>query len=97
MKKIITTVGTSLLTNYLKDYRCIDTHYSLIKNKSYSEYIKYKNANIGKRIKKIKDELLPFAKNSDSSCAELTSIKKLQEKDDEIEIHLIATDTIESV
>ena len=97
MKKIITTVGTSLLSNYLEKNRDIDTHYTLIKNKSYSKYIKEQNANIGKRVKKIKDKLLPFAKNSDSSCAELTSIKKLQEKDDEIEIHLIATDTIESV
>ena len=101
MKKIITTVGTSLLSNYLEKNRDIDTHYSLIKNESYSKFIKEQNKNqyknIEKRIKKIKDKLLPYAKKSDNSCAELTSITKLKEKYENVEIYLIATDTIESV
>jgi len=100
MKKIITTVGTSLLTNYLEKHDDIKLYCKSIKNKSYSEYAKstiQKAKQIDKRVEKIKKPLLNYAKNSDSSCAELTSIKKLQEKYKDIEVYLIATDTIESV
>lgn len=91
MKKIITTVGTSLLKNYLENNSDIATNYQSIKDKSYSAYDDEK-----RRIKKIKEKLLPFTKNA-NSCAELTSIMKLKEKYKDIEIYLIATDTIESV
>jgi len=91
MKKIITTVGTSLLTNYLEKHDDIKSYCKSIKNKSYSKYEKE-----AKRVKKIKEKLLPFAKK-ENSCAEITSIKKLQEKYEDIEVYLIATDTIESV
>ncbi len=91
MKKIITTVGTSLLTNYLEKNSDIKSYYNAIKDKSYSKY----NEEI-KRVKRIKDKLIKFVEQ-ENSCAELTSITKLQEKYGEIEVYLIATDTIESV
>lgn len=91
MKKIITTVGTSLLSNYLENNSDINNYYKAIKDKSYGEY-----DNENRRVEKIKEKLLSFAKESNSS-AELTSIMKLKEKYDEIEVYLIATDTIESV
>jgi len=91
MKKIITTVGTSLFTNYLEKNNDIKNHCDSIKDKPYSKYDEEQ-----KRVNKIKDKLLEFVK-TDNSCAELTSITKLKEKDEDIEVYLIATDTIESV
>ena len=89
MKKIITTVGTSLFTNY--NDKKNETLNKDIKDESYSEYSEWEE-----EIKEIKEKLLSFAK-TDNACAELTSIMKLKEKYDDIEVYLIATDTIESV
>lgn len=89
MKKIITTVGTSLFTNY-NDKKSESINKD-IKDEPYSEYESWEED-----IADIKAKLLPFAKE-ENSCAELTSIKKLQEKYEDIEVYLIATDTIESV
>jgi len=92
MKRVITIVGTSLLTNYLKKRNTIETDCKSIENKpciNYDEEIE--------RVKKIKKALLPFARNGNDSCAELTTILKLQSIYEDIEIFLIATDTIESV
>ncbi len=89
MKKIITTVGTSLFTNYNnKNNETLNKH---IKDESYSEYSEWEE-----EIQDIKEKLFPFAKK-DNACAELTSIMKLKEKYENVEIYLIATDTIESV
>jgi len=90
MKKIITTVGTSLFTKYNNDNKknTIDTTNI---DEPYSEYSEWKE-----EIDDIKKRLLPYAKK-ENSCAEITSIKKLQEKYKDIEVYLIATDTIESV
>ena len=89
MKKVITTVGTSLFTNY-NDTNNEELNKN-IKDKTYNEFIDWKE-----EIEKIEEDLLPFAKEK-NSCAELTSIMKLQEKYEDIEVYLIATDTIESV
>jgi putative CRISPR-associated protein (TIGR02619 family) len=89
VKKVITTVGTSLFTNYNEKNKT--TLNAGIQNELYSEYVEWQD-----EIDEIKEKLIPFAKN-DNSCAELTSIMKLKEKYGEIEVYLIATDTIESV
>jgi putative CRISPR-associated protein (TIGR02619 family) len=89
MKKIITTVGTSLFTNYNEEKN--ETLNKDIKDEPYSEYASWEDD-----ISDIKEKLLLFAKK-ENSCAELTSIMKLQEKYEDIEVYLIATDTIESV
>lgn len=90
MKKIITTVGTSLFTNYNEQNKT--TINGDIQNEPYSEYSEWQD-----EICEIKEKLIPFSNKSNDSCAELTSIKKLQEKYEDIEVYLIATDTIESV
>ena len=92
MKKIITTVGTSLFTKYNDEKKEEINKEITNPTQPYSEYSNYKDD-----INDIKNNLLPFAQNSDSSCAELTSITKLKEKYENIEVYLIATDTIESV
>jgi len=89
MKKIITTVGTSLFTNY-NDKKSESINKD-IKDEPYGEYDSWEED-----IADIKAKLLPYAKE-ENSCAELTSIMKLQEKYEDIEVYLIATDTIESV
>ncbi len=89
MKKVITTVGTSLFNNY-NDTNNEELNKD-IKDRDYNEYIDWKE-----EIEEIKEDLLPFAKEK-NSCAELTSIMKLQEKYEDIKVYLIATDTIESV
>ncbi len=91
MKKIITTVGTSLFTNYLEQNSDISILYQAIKDKPYYEYHKEE-----RRVNRIKNKLLEFAKK-ENSCAEITSIAKLRDKYEDIEVFLIATDTIESV
>ncbi len=96
MKKIITTVGTSLFTNYLKKEKKGDLR-EWEENAPYSEYSEWEDE-IKENEKKngIKDKLIPFAKK-ENSCAEITSITKLKEKYGDIKVYLIATDTIESV
>ncbi len=89
MKKIITTVGTSLFTKYNDEKN--ETLNKDIKDESYSEYSAWED-----EIQEIKEKLFPFAK-IDNACAELTSIMKLKEKYEDIEVYLIATDTIESI
>ncbi len=88
-KKIITTVGTSLFTNY--NDKNNETLNKEIKDEPYSEYSEWED-----EISDIKNKLISFAKEK-NSCAELTSIMKLKEKYEDIEVYLIATDTIESV
>ena len=90
MKKVITTVGTSLFTNYNKKNK--EELNKDIKNKAYDEYNEWVTDN------KIKKDLLNFIdEEGDRACAELTSIMKLKEKYGDIEVYLLATDTIESV
>lgn len=89
MKKVITTVGTSLFTNYNdKNKASLNKE---IQDEPYSEYNVWQD-----EINAIKEKLMPFARE-ENSCAELTSISKIKEKYGDIEVYLIATDTIESV
>ncbi len=73
MIKIITTVGTSLFENYLKEKEDIKTYYKQIKDKNYREYEEYFNP-----IEKIKRAILNFySKNrSEDISAEIKSVKK---------------------
>ena len=89
MKRIITTVGTSLFSNYNEKKN--ESLNREIKDEPYSEYDDWQD-----EINEIKEKLIPFARE-ENSCAELTSINKIKEKYGDIEVYLIATDTIESV
>jgi hypothetical protein len=93
MKKVITTVGTSLISNYLKENKTLN-HYEIIKEKPSSEY-----ENEKRRIEKIKNDLMNFARKKDNACAEITSINKIKEKysGEELEIVLLASDTLDSI
>ena len=93
MKKVITTVGTSLFTNYLKEKK-EDLRKEITLGNNPIEYKEYEDYE--EEMEEIKEKLLPFAKK-DNSCAEVTSITKLKEKYKDIEVYLLATDTLESV
>jgi len=84
---IITTVGTSLFTNYGNNL-----------GKEFENIEYWKNIErYEKRLKPTLDKLKEFIdKKKYKSCAELTTIKKLKEKYENIEVYLIATDTIRS-
>ncbi|MEJ5305703.1 MAG: hypothetical protein WHV63_07125 [Ignavibacteria bacterium] len=92
MKNIITTVGTSLFTNYLKFNNNIKSYYDLLEKETYSN-------NSGKNFydekRKIKELVLPFAQNKRDS-AELKSLEKLflKFKEEQIIITFICSDSI---
>lgn len=93
MKKVITTVGTSIFNKYFEKMKNIKTLYESIKGKSYTgEYDDYKN-----QAEKIRKEVLKFYKNnySEDISAEIKSINKIKSylKED-LQIYLLASDTI---
>lgn len=94
MKKLITTVGTSLFENYLRQRRDIEDYYERIKEACYDEYEEYKSyaERIKRSIINYYNKYLP-----DEASAEIKSIRKInKDLKDELEIYLIATDTIAS-
>jgi putative CRISPR-associated protein (TIGR02619 family) len=100
MKTIITTVGTSLLENYIKDnsedfQRTEKFEYS-IKQKERNSYEKFnKELKDDGLIEKIKEYA---TENFPNSSAELTSLQKLKEKypnEEDFIIYLITSDTFE--
>lgn len=102
MIKIITTVGTSLLTNYKNGIRAInlkgnnelDDCYNYFKNKSYKEfdpdnyYIKLANKTLTEFL----------GEHQAKASAEVNSINKIIEANNynECEIHFLCTDSVES-
>lgn len=94
MKTVITTVGTSLFTNYLKRKNDIKEHYEKIKEKTASDYNECKD-----RIDKIKPSIIDFLKkNSNNASAEIKSILKInRELKDDIEVRLLASDSVLSI
>ena len=90
MKTIITTVGTSMFTNYQEKKKDLDDKIEDLKLKPYSEWDDWKD-DIQVIEKAIIEQLY-----SDAS-AEIKSTLKLKEKYNQIAVHLIATDTILSV
>lgn len=92
MKRIITTVGTSLFTNYLERKKDIETHYKSIKESPHKEWEEKRT-----RADIIKRSVLAWAKNNSKASAEITSILKLKESlKDDLEVYLLATDTVVS-
>lgn len=92
MKKVITTVGKSIFDNYREYKNNIDTHYGVIKDKLHSEW-----NNCSDRIIKVKSILIPWAKDNENASAEIKSILKIYEMlKEDLEVHLLATDTIVS-
>jgi putative CRISPR-associated protein (TIGR02619 family) len=91
MKKIITTVGTSLFSNAIRKKIDIKENFFAVEDKSSSDWVNYQI-----RIKDVKDIILKsdFFKK-ESASAEIQSILKIvNEIKEDVIIHLIATDTI---
>ncbi len=94
MKKIITTVGTSLFTNAINSNVHIDENYNEIKDRGIDEWDYYQN----NRLKELKEDVIKsdFFKNQKAS-AEIQSILKIVEEIKEnVTVYLIATATISS-
>ncbi|NUV00001.1 hypothetical protein XO12_07825 [Marinitoga sp. 1154] len=97
MKKVITTVGTSLFSNYFDTTKNSDidsslkNHYKMLEDKTYSEY-----ENNKERSDRIKSKIQQWVNNNPYASAEISSIHKTKEefKDEDIEVYLLATDTI---
>lgn len=90
MKKVITTVGTSIIDNYLREKEDIFTHYKALKDKPHKEWDSQQE-----RISPIKSSILSWSKKQKEASAEIKSLVKIREyiKDD-MEVNLIATDSV---
>lgn len=90
MKRIITTVGTSIFENYLDQHDDIKTHYATLKDRPAAEWDGQTS-----RIELIRTTVSAWANGNDKASAEITSIRKiLTERPGETNVHLLATDTI---
>lgn len=85
--KIITTVGTSLISNNVETHKYLD---------SLGGYLFVDSANHDSRIKKLKNELDQLIKiDNEHLSAEITSILKIQnEMNTPCSVHLLVTDSI---
>ena len=93
MKTIITTVGTSIFTNYLKKKKDINDKIEDLKLQPSPNW----KDNIHD-INSIRKSVIEWAKDNENASAEIKSLLKLKEIIDEnIEVQLLATDTILSV
>lgn len=100
---IITTVGTSIFENYLKEDGSLrDDYDNRLKDKK-EKPITYKNwddRNIKNKRDKLKTKTWNWAKGKDNASAEIASIlsiAKQTKEGEEVKVHLIATDTVLSV
>ncbi len=96
MKNVITTVGTSIFTNYIgkeKKDKITPKIIKTLEDKSYSDYDNYKDDvdSLRKTIMKYVSENI---KNLKDISAELKSLAILSKKHSEINVYLIATDSI---
>jgi putative CRISPR-associated protein (TIGR02619 family) len=100
MKTIITTVGTSIFTNLTKDGKNdeIKKRFEKLKQKRFSEWEEFEKRLINDRSGKqgLKSLVEKAIKNNHKASAEIESILKIADKE-EVNIHLLATDTILSV
>jgi len=95
MSSIVTTVGTSLFTNYLEASNFINADYSAIIDSLHQEWDN-KQARIDS-IKNNEDFKNWISRNLNDSCAEISSLLKIIEhQKDDLKIRLLATDTVPS-
>jgi putative CRISPR-associated protein (TIGR02619 family) len=92
MKKVITTVGTSIFDNYLDEKKDIITHHKAIKDRSSDDWDRFKD-----HSEKIRESLTGWAKENEDASAEIKSLRKIKESIKEpLDVYLIASDTITS-
>jgi len=95
MKKVITTVGTSLFSNYRENTKEVfgELNRKYIENKPFSENDERKNT----KIKEILQNWFDSGENLNGISAEIKSLTKLQkEQKEDLEVYLITTDTVAS-
>lgn len=90
MKRVITTVGTSIFDNYIEEKTDILTHYKALKNKPHKDWDSHQD-----RINIVKKSILYWSKKQANTSAEIKSLTKMLEylKED-IKVNLIATDSV---
>ena len=94
MKTVITMVGTSLITNYLeqKKDQWVSNLFERYSHKKSSDYEPNKDD-----IDRLKKKLAQFPSENKSGSAEMKSLNKLaQEFSDDLNVYLLASDTINS-
>lgn len=90
MKKVITTVGTSIFSNCLQQSEKIRPHYSALEKAPGSEWNRQQD-----RIEKLRQDVIEWAKDKVQASAELKSTAAMaSQMSEDLEIHLIATDTV---
>ncbi|KTE90031.1 hypothetical protein AT727_08875 [Desulfitobacterium hafniense] len=91
MMRVMTMVGASIFTNYIKEKPGdIDAHFKQIENS-----LNWQWDDQLERIKPLKDVLSSWVKKNNTASAEIKSILKIQkEVHDNILVQLVATDTI---
>lgn len=98
MKKIVTTVGTSIFTNLIDTE--IREKFNQLKDKPYSEWNSCKEEIEGKteisQRKGLRTLVETEIKNKENASAEITSIRKIIDEigKSEFEVYLLATDTV---
>jgi CRISPR/Cas system-associated protein Csm6 len=96
MKKIITTVGTSIFTNIFKENQnsSVKEHYKYLEDTSSDEWETEHNT-----IKELRTSVInEWGKNKKDDSAEIKSILAItNELQEDVEVYLLATDTVLSV
>lgn len=98
-KKVITPVGTSLFTNYMKKSDIINTDYDIIEDKAASKWTDYSIyiERIRGKVKIWAENKLKKTPQEINASAEITSLVKiLEEVNDDLEVYLLATETVVS-
>ncbi len=93
--KIITTVGTSVFDNYQRNNESdsgFRNYYKVLKNLKYDNWDNHKSRR-GKLEKKVKN----WYHSNENASAEIKSIFAIAQKAENVNVHLIATDTVLSV
>lgn len=97
-KKITTTVGTSIFTNYYAEMREkkqegeASAEYETLRKRSHSLWGRYAD----EEIPHLRGVISAWANGNDQASAEIASLLKIADtyKDEELEVYLIATDTV---
>ncbi|MBY6269758.1 MAG: hypothetical protein CW344_16285 [Parageobacillus thermoglucosidasius] len=90
---IITTVGSSLFTNFIDEKKKLKNEHDELADLL---YCKSNVSNYGEEIELFRERLPKYIRETENACAEISSIKKIIEKikDKTFHIHLLASETI---
>ncbi|MCP4107697.1 MAG: putative CRISPR-associated protein [Desulfobacteraceae bacterium] len=92
MKKVITPVGASLFSNYMDEHDDITSYYEMFEKAPLDKWESY-----APHIEAVKDAVLPWAEENEKASAEIKSLTKILEREKgDLEVCLIATETVVS-